>query len=131
LVGAQVLEHLGLAGTFNIPPGATQARLVINRNAALVAYRITYLRQENRLRIEKQPYTAPVFFNRLHFRSGYEQPFLAARFWAVTVDLAIGAMLFWVVSGIWMWWEIKPARVWGAACAVLGVGLFGVLLATI
>jgi hypothetical protein len=43
---------------------------------------------------------------------------------AVIVDLAVAGMLFWVVSGIWMWWEIKPARLTGAGFAVLGWGLF-------
>jgi hypothetical protein len=131
LIGAQILEHLGLAGTFNIQGAAGADRLVINRNSTFATHRITYLRRENRLQIERQRFTTPIFVNRLHFRSGYEQPFLASKIWAVVVDLAIVAMVFWVGSGIWMWWEIKPARVWGAGCALAGLGLFGLLLATI
>ncbi len=129
LIGAQVLEHLDLAGTFNVQGRADQPRLVINRNAAFSAHRITYFRAENRLLIEKQKFVAPVFLNRAHFRHGYEQTFLASRIWAVFVDLVVVGMLFWVASGVWMWWEIKPARSWGAACAVAGFGVFGILLA--
>jgi len=131
LIGAQVLEHLGLAGSFNVQGGANAARLVINRNAPFAAHRITYLRGENRLLLEQQNFSTPVFLNRLHFRHGYEQPFLASRIWAVIVDLAIVAMVFWAVSGVWMWWEIKPARAWGATCLLVGFGAFGLLLATI
>ena len=131
LIGAQVLDHLGLSGTFNIQGGATPARLVINRNGALSAHRVTYFRQENRLLVERQQFVAPVFANRLHFRSGFEQPFLASRIWAVTVDLAIVAMLFWAASGLWMWWEIKPARTLGAIIGLAGLGLFGLMLATL
>jgi hypothetical protein len=130
-IGAQVLGDLGLSGTFNVQGGANAPKLVINRNAAFSAHRVTYFRPENRLLVEKQAFVAPVFLNRLHFRHGYEQPFLSARIWAVTVDLAIVAMLFWAASGLWMWWEIKPARGWGAAFAIAGLGLFGLLLATI
>ncbi len=131
MIGAQILEHLDLAGTFNVQGKADQPKLVINRNGAFAAHRITYLRQENRLLIEKQQFVAPVFLNRAHFRSGFEQPFLAAWIWAVLVDLVIVGMLFWVGSGIWMWWEIKPARGWGAAFALTGFGLFGIMLATL
>jgi hypothetical protein len=131
MIGAQVLEHLGLSGSFNVQPGANQQRLVINRGAAFAAHRITYFRTENRLLVEKQAFSAPVFVNRAHFRHGYEQPFLSAKTWGFIVDLAIVGMLFWVLSGIWMWWEIEPARLTGAVFALVGCGMFGVLLATI
>jgi hypothetical protein len=131
MIGAQVLEHLGLSGAFNVQGAANAPRLVINRNAAFAQHRITYFRAENRLLIEKQAFSAPVFVNRAHFRHGYEQPFLAAKIWAVVVDLAIVGMLFWVLSGLWMWWEIKPARLPGAVLAVGGFGLFGLMLAFI
>ena len=131
VIGAQILADLGLSGTFNVQGTATQPRLVINRNAGFALHRITYVRTENRLLVEKQPFTAPVFFNRAHFRHGYEQPFLSAKVWAVVVDLAVAGMLFWALSGIVMWWEIRPARWTGAAFGLVGVALFGVLLVTI
>lgn len=131
LIGAQVLEHLGLSGTFNVQGGANPTRMIINRNAAFSSHRVTYFRQENRLLVEKQQFVAPVFVNRLHFRHGYEQPFLSARIWAVTVDLAVAAMVFWAASGLWMWWEIKPARAWGAAFGLAGLVLFGLMLVSI
>jgi hypothetical protein len=128
LIGSQILEHLGLTGTFNVQGAANAPRLVINRNAAFAHHRVTYVRAENRLLVEKQAFSAPIFLNRAHFRHGYGQPFLSARIWAVIVDLAVVAMVFWVVSGIWMWWEIKPARLTGAVFAALGWGMFALLL---
>jgi hypothetical protein len=131
LIGAQILEHLDLAGSFIVQGAPSPSRLVIVRNAALSSHRITYLRPEKRLLIERHLFTAPVFVNRTHFRHGYEQTHFPSKVWGAIVDLAIVGMLFWVVSGLWMWWEIKPARGWGAACALGGLGLFGLLLATI
>jgi hypothetical protein len=130
-IGAQVLEQLGLSGTFNVQGRADAPRLVIVRNAAFAQHRITYLRAEKKLVHEKQTFTAPVFLNRAHFRHGYNQPFLAAKIWAIVLDLVIVAMVFWAASGIWMWWEIRPARLTGTVFAVVGFGLFGVLLTAI
>ena len=130
-IGAQILEDLGLSGTFNVQGTAKSPRLVINRNAAFAHHRITYIRAEQKLVHEKQAFSAPVFVNRTHFRHGYEQPFLSAKIWAVILDLVIVGMVFWAASGIWMWWEIKPARLTGGVFALIGFGLFGVLLATI
>ena len=131
LIGAQILADLGLAGSFNVQGTPAQPKLVITRNAALTAHRVTYFRTENRLLIEQQSPSTPVMLYRLHFRHGYEQPFISAKIWGFAVDLAIVGMLFWVVSGIWMWWEIKPARTAGAVFALVGGGAFGLLLATI
>ena len=131
LIGAQVLADLGLTGTFQVQGTPTQPKLVITRNAALSAHRVTYFRTENRQLIEKLALNAPMTVNRLHFRHGYEQPFVSTKIWAFIVDLAVVGMVFWVVSGIWMWWEIKPARIAGAVVALLGFGAFGLLLATI
>lgn len=131
MIGAQILEHLGMSGTFNVQGTANQPRLVINRNGAFSQHRITYFRAENRLLVEKQSFTAPVFVNRAHFRHGYEQPFLAAKAWGFIVDLAIAGMVLWVLTGILMWWEIKPARLTGAGFAAIGVGLFAIMLFTI
>jgi hypothetical protein len=128
MIGGQILEDLGLTGTFNVQGGPAAPRLVINRNAAFAHHRVTYFRAENRLLVEKQAFSAPIFLNRAHFRHGYGQPFLAAKIWAVIVDLAVAGMIFWVVSGIWMWWEIRPARLTGAVFAALGWGMFGLLL---
>jgi hypothetical protein len=131
MIGAQILEHLGMTGSFFVPPGANETKLVVNRNTAFALFRITFFRKENRLLIEKQPFNAATFVNRAHFRHSYDHPFLPSKFWAAGVDLVVVAMLFWIASGIWMWWEIKPARMWGAVFGLAGLGIFGILLAII
>ncbi|MDP3069380.1 MAG: hypothetical protein Q8N18_03785 [Opitutaceae bacterium] len=128
MIGGQILAELGLAGSFIIQRDSTPARLIINRAKPFVVHRVTYFRPEARLLIEKMTPAAPALINRAHFRHGYDQPFLASKIWGFVVDLVIVGMVFWVASGVIMWWEIKPARAWGAACAIVGFGLFGVLL---
>jgi hypothetical protein len=36
-------------------------------------------------------------------------------FWAVAVDAMFVAMVFWGLSGILMWWQMKNQRRWGIA----------------
>jgi len=47
------------------------------------------------------------------------------------VDLVIVAMVFWVFSGLWMWWELKATRTLGAVLMFAGAGLFAMFLFTI
>jgi hypothetical protein len=47
------------------------------------------------------------------------------------VDLVILAMVFWVISGLWMWWEMKVTRRLGLAALLAGCCVFGFYLATL
>jgi hypothetical protein len=33
-------------------------------------------------------------------------------------------MVFWVASGLWMWWEMRKTRGWGLLSAAGGIGIF-------
>ena len=130
-IAAHILDELGLAGSFGVQGNVDSPRIVINRNSTLAQHRITYFPSERRLTIEKQTFVLPVFLNRAHFRHGYDQPYFAARSWALTVDLVVGAMIFWAFSGLLMWWEIKPARALGWTSLAASLGVFGLFLVTI
>jgi hypothetical protein len=41
------------------------------------------------------------------------------------------AVVLWVFSGIWMSWEMKGTRRWGALALAGGIALFGFFLMTI
>jgi hypothetical protein len=47
------------------------------------------------------------------------------------VDLFIVAVVFWVFSGVWMWWEMKTTRRWGALAAGAGIAIFGMFVVSI
>jgi hypothetical protein len=51
--------------------------------------------------------------------------------WAVVVDVVIVAIVFWALSGLWMWWEMRVTRAWGAAFLLGGLAVFGFFLAVI
>lgn len=75
------------------------------------------------------------FLTRLHVAHGYPGEPNAKWFWAVFVDVMAFVMVFWGVSGIFMWWQIRATRKAGlvvmllsaAAVTMLGFGMHEVL----
>jgi hypothetical protein len=67
------------------------------------------------------------FLKSLHFSCGYTGWQGAATFWPVFVDGLTVTMLFWVVSGLCMWWQIKAVRISGLL-VLLASGLAAVAL---
>ncbi len=130
LIGGQILAHLGLEGRFNASrqPGG---RIQVTRHDPVAPRRISYTPADGKLVVERMVFRAPAFLERMHRRRGYGTGPGLEDTWAFSVDLVIGAMIFWVLSGLWMWWEMKATRGWGLLTAALGLGLFTVFLKTI
>jgi len=77
------------------------------------------------------------FLTRMHLAHGYPGEQNAKWFWAVIVDVMAFVMVFWGISGIFMWWQIKATRTFGflililslAAATALGMGMHDMLSA--
>jgi len=78
--------------------------------------------------IERMPPRVDALLERFHRRRGYATGYALDTVWAVSVDVVIVAMIFWVLSGLWMWWEMKATRLLGATAALGGAGLFAFYL---
>jgi hypothetical protein len=63
------------------------------------------------------------FLTRLHLTHGYTGEVGPRIYWAILVDIMSGVLIFWGVSGLFMWWQIKATRVWGLATIVLAIAL--------
>ncbi len=59
------------------------------------------------------------FLLRLHTAHGYPSEPNARWGWAVIVDVMAVVMVFWGLSGLVMWWQIKATRIAGAVTLVL------------
>ena len=123
-MGEQILEQLQLPGNFNANLSKDRSKLTINRTDPLAPRRITYFPADNRLLVERQEMRAEPFLESLHRRRGYQSRYLPDRLWGFSVDLAIAGMLAWVLSGLWMWWELKATRRTGALFALGGMLIF-------
>jgi hypothetical protein len=130
-VAEQILSDLHLDGTFTVGSPAPDGKLTITRQDIVAPRRITFDSSLKQLTIERAAIDPVGFLYRFHRRRGYQPPFAADRAMAFSVDLVIVAMVFWALSGLWMWWEMRATRLWGAACALLGIGIFAALALTI
>ncbi|MEL6328937.1 MAG: PepSY domain-containing protein [Planctomycetota bacterium] len=64
---------------------------------------------------------------RLHTAHTYPDEASTRWVWAVIVDVIGVLMIFWALSGLIMWWQMKPMRRWGAVATGGGLVLAGVL----
>lgn len=129
-VARSVLAALDLDGSHAVnrrPDGA----VVINRQDLVSPRRITYTPADQKVMVEKTEPRFSEFLGRFHRRRGYETGYGLDTAWAVTVDLVIAAMVFWVLSGLWMWWEMRATRMFGAVAVGSGVVLFVFYLVTL
>src|SRR5262245_29293593 len=118
LIAQQILTSLNLEGSFNANRRAADGAIVIQRLDPVTPRRITYNPGAKKLVIERLPWDSRAYLERMHRRRGYQYDPVADDAWAVSVDLFIVAVTFWVFSGIWMWWELKHTRQWGAIAIV-------------
>jgi hypothetical protein len=131
LIAEQILRDLRLEGNYNVNLKKSDGALTIVRTDPIAPKRITYHLADRKLAVEKQEFRVEPFLESLHRRRGYQSDYALDDAWAVSVDLAIAAMVFWVLSGLWMWWELKVTRLAGALCLAGGLAIFIMFVVTI
>ncbi len=123
-----LLQHLKLEGPHVVARPSNAQRLIVLRISGGGNYRVTWIRATGALVVERQqPFRFRRLLHFLHFRSGYRQPYLVSRIWALTVDAVTISMWLWVVSGIYLWVKMPRKRWAGVICIVGGTVLFLVL----
>ena len=129
-ISAQILDSVGLEGSHGVSrrPDGT---VVITRNDLMWPRRLTFNPATRKLVVEKMTFRPKAFLERFHRRRGYATGYGLDTVWAIAVDLAIVGMVFWALSGLWMWWEMKATRGLGTAALVGGAGLFVLFVLTI
>ncbi|MGH9659017.1 MAG: hypothetical protein ACRD96_10770 [Bryobacteraceae bacterium] len=122
-MAAEILSALSLEGAHGArrgPGGAT----IVQRLDPITPRRITYRPADNRVVIEREVFRTPAFLERMHRRRGYQHNYALEDSWAFTVDLFIAAMVFWALSGLWMWWEMRATWRLGILFLLGGAALF-------
>jgi len=130
VMSQQLLASLDLDGAHTVTR-RNDGTLVVNRNDLVTPRRITYTPADRRVVIERQPARANAMLERFHRRRGYATGYTLDTIWAVSVDLVIAAMVFWALSGLWMWWEMKVTRRYGLVAFAGGSALFAFYLVAI
>jgi hypothetical protein len=127
-IGHQILIDVGLDGTHRVSGGKNGKPLVIVRQNALGVHRLTYDAAKHQLLIQREEFRSSTFLERMHRRRGYDQPYALEDTWGFSVDVAVVAMIFWSLSGLWLWWELKATRGWGTLAMAGGWALFAIFL---
>jgi hypothetical protein len=127
VISQQILASQGIDGAHSVTRRKDGA-IVITRNDLLTPRRLTYTPETRNLLIEQMERRPNAFLERFHRRRGYETGYRVDTIWAASVDLVIAAMIFWALSGLWMWWEMKVTRALGLAAFLGGAGLFALYL---
>ena len=123
-----ILADLDLEGTHRVSGGRDGKPLVIDRQHAWTPRRITFHPETGKLLVQREVFRGPAFLERMHRRRGYQQVDAWNVAWAVSVDLAMVAAIFWSLSGLWLWWELRSTRGWGALAAGAGLLSFSLFL---
>jgi hypothetical protein len=127
-IGRQILQDLGLDGAHTLSGGRNGQPLTILRQHALTPRRITFDSNTRKIVVEREKFRSSAFLERMHRRRGYDKPYALDDSWGFTVDVAVVAMMFWSLSGVWLWWELKATRLLGALSFLAGLALYGTFL---
>ncbi len=98
-------------------------------------HRVRYMMPRGSLTVI-EPGDTRRFLLQLHMAHGYPKEKTVRWYWAIAVDLMFVTMVFWALSGLLMWWQIRRTRVLGTVCIVvslvaaawLAVGMHGALV---
>ncbi len=122
-VGARILADLGMSGAFGVSrPNSRQINVYCPN--FLRPTRITYDLDKKRLLAEDREFHWPQFLTGLHARGGFEQDSVLNDAWGVTVDVVCVAMMLWIATGVYMWWQLPASRGWGWLALLGGAGSF-------
>ncbi|WP_437530058.1 hypothetical protein WME79_48995 [Sorangium sp. So ce726] len=67
-------------------------------------------------------------FAKLHTTHHFPMKLGARWLWALFEDLLGLAMVVWAISGLFMWWQMKPTRIAGVASIAAAIGLAGAVM---
>jgi hypothetical protein len=122
-IGARILRDVGLDGAFDTyrpNPRTLFVYLVEFRNRTQVVYSA----DERRLALQDGRLRWYEFLQGMHARGGFRQDSFLNDAWGWTVDLVMVAILFWIASGLYMWWHLPAQRFWGSLVLAAGAGSF-------
>jgi hypothetical protein len=129
-IAEAILGDLGLSGTHSLSGGRDGQPLTIRRQHAIAPRQITFDRSKNKIVLQREQFRGSNFLERMHRRRGYNS-YALENTWGFTVDMAVVSMVFWSLSGVWLWWELKATRGWGALSLITGLALFVIFLVLI
>lgn len=85
------------------------------------ASQVVYHEDEGRIDIQKRRDRWDHILTGMHARGGFEQETVLPDVWGAMVDVSMIAIILWIGTGLYMWWNLRSLRRWGLVA--LGTGL--------
>jgi hypothetical protein len=126
-VGGRILADLGMSGAYGTYRPNNRQISVYCPNF-LRPTRITYDLEKKRLLAEDRQFHWPQLLTGMHARGGFEQDGALNDAWGVTVDVVCVAMILWIATGVYMWWQLPASRGWGWLALGGGIVSFAVFM---
>ncbi|WP_419193525.1 hypothetical protein [Kolteria novifilia] len=128
----QVLSELGLPSGEAPPPRRAPSLLfsaMVDDEPVALTYNMGNGAISAQHEDAESPYTVRSLMTRLHLSRGYSPHWNVKWLWAVLVDGMFLSMVFWGLSGVLMWWQIKRTRWLGGGFLLASLALTVVLVA--
>ncbi len=129
-IAPAILASLGMEGAHTVAKPADDGSIAIVRQFAVRERRVTFRPATGAVTIERRAFRPNFVLERFHRRRGYDRGYAADNAWAFSVDLVVAAILFWALSGLWLWWELKITRTLGGIALFGGIAVFAMFLRT-
>lgn len=127
-VAAELLQIAGLREDAFGAYRANEHQIDVYIVAFWQTRRLSYRLEEQRLTLYRRKQVPQQILTGMHARAGYQHDGLLNDAWAVMVDLVCVGFLLWVLTGLYIWWQITRLRWWGAAGLLAGLVSFASLL---
>jgi hypothetical protein len=122
--GATLLKESGIDGTSFGTYRQSQTQINVYSYSFWKSTQLKYFVDQKKLTVEDRRFRWDHFLTGMHARGGFEQEGILQRSWSVVVDIVSVAMIVWVASGLYMWWELPGQRRWGWLAILAGAASF-------
>ena len=119
-LGATLLRNAGVDATSYGAYRQSPTQVNVYAYSFWKSTQLKYFIDQKKLTVEDRRFRWDHFLTGMHARGGFEQEGFLLRSWSVVVDLVSVAMIVWVASGLYMWWELPGQRRWGWLAILAG-----------
>jgi len=123
-LGRVLLREAGIQGTSYGVYRQSPTQINVYAYSFWKSTQLKYFTDRRWLTVEDRRFRWDHFLTGMHARGGFEQDGWLPTSWSLVVDLVQLAILVWIASGVWMWWELRGHRRWGLVTILGGTACF-------
>jgi hypothetical protein len=99
-------------------------RLMVNLPSFRHPIRMAYVLPEHRVVVERRVFAVGAWLRSMHTHDGYYLDSPWQTVYGITVDVVCVTIVFWIFSGLYLWWMLPGSRHWGWVTIVTSLAAF-------